>query len=106
VWTIPERADHVRSRMPEQGMFADKTWRIAHSPFAFSSTHVEILEKLGRGLQAFNVAANLLYRQSVAGKQPAWIAALLDQGKPTELIALARQEGIKNQLPGGGICHL
>lgn len=33
------------------------------------------------------------------GKQPEWVAALLDQGKPAELIALQRSAATKNELP-------
>src|SRR6185436_14018487 len=36
---------------------------------------------------------------SVSGKQPAWVAALLDQGKPAELIELQRSAVLKNELP-------
>jgi hypothetical protein len=50
-------------------------------------------------LLQFNRAVNLLYRQSAAGKQPAWVAAWLDQGKPAELIELQRSSAFKNDLP-------
>lgn len=54
---------------------------------------------LGRILLQFNRAANLLYRHSVEGKQPRWIAEWLDQGKPAELIELQRNPAFKTQLP-------
>jgi len=57
------------------------------------------IETLGRVLLQFYRAVNLLYRQSVEGKQPAWVAALLDQGKPAELIALQRSPAFKNDVP-------
>ena len=63
-----ERAHYVRDHLPAEGLFAEKTWRIAPSPFALSSTHVELIEKLGIVLHHFNQACNLLYRQSAAGK--------------------------------------
>ncbi|MGA2106947.1 MAG: hypothetical protein ABSH25_04820, partial [Syntrophorhabdales bacterium] len=44
------------------------------------------IESLGRVLLQFYRAVNLLYRKSVDGKQPDWIARWLDLGKPAELI--------------------
>ena len=37
-------------------------------------------------------ACNQLYRFSVSGRQPEWIAELLDRGKPAELVALQREK--------------
>ncbi len=83
-----ERAHHVRAQMPAEGLFAEKTWRVAPAPFALDAAHVELLEKLGLVLYRFNAACNLLYRQSAAGKVHPWGAPLLDAGKPAELIGL------------------
>lgn len=96
---LTSRLEQITSRMPQNGLFAEKTWRIAASAFSLDSKHVEQIEKLGHLLHRFNQACNLLYRQSVQGKKPAWIAELLDRGKPPELIALAREDKLKNQLP-------
>lgn len=57
------------------------------------------IEKLGRVFLKFYQAANQLYYQSVAGKQPSWIAELLDAGKPDWLITLQHQHVFKNELP-------
>lgn len=94
-----ERAAFVRSFVPEGGLFDGKEWRVAPNAFALSDAHIQLIERLGRVLHKFNLAANLLYRQSVQGKQPAWIAALLDAGKPPELVAIARDRRLKGQLP-------
>jgi hypothetical protein len=59
----------------------------------------EGLEKLGFRLRKFTEACNLLYRLSVSGKKPAWIAGLLDRGKPRELIELARSKSIAESVP-------
>ena len=48
------------------------------------------MQALGPQLVAFYRACNTLYRHSVAGKLPGWIAAYLDRGKPPELIEVAR----------------
>jgi len=47
----------------------------------------------------FYRAVNLLYRQSAEGKQPAWVAELLDQGKPADLIELQRSSAFKGDVP-------
>ena len=92
-----ERAHYVRDYLPAEGLFAEKTWRIAPKSFALSSTHVELIEKLGIVLHHFNQACNLLYRQSAAGKAHPWVAPLLDAGKPPELIALSSHDKVKGQ---------
>jgi hypothetical protein len=97
--TSLERAHYVRDRLPAEGLFAEKSWRIAPRPFELSATHAELIEKLGIVLHHFNTACNLLYRQSVAGKAHPWVAPLLDAGKPPELIAIARHEKVKGQVP-------
>lgn len=94
-----ERAHYVRDHVPAEGLFAEKTWRVAPQPFALSETHVELLGKLGIVLHRFNTACNLLYRQSAAGKAHLWVAPLLDAGKPPELIALARHDKVKGHVP-------
>src|SRR5277367_3319439 len=94
-----ERAHYVRDHLPAEGLFMEKTWRIAPQAFALSPAHAELLEKLGIVLHHFNTACNLLYRQSAAGKTHPWVAPLLDAGKPPELIALSRHEKVKGQVP-------
>jgi len=47
----------------------------------------------------FYRAVNLLYRKSVEGKQPEWVARWLDLGKPQELIELQRSPAFKNEFP-------
>ena len=94
-----EAAQRIRAAMPETGLFEGHGWRIAPTPFALGAELARELESLGRVLLQFNRAVNLLYRQSCEGKQPEWVAALLDQGKPAELIALQRSAVLKNELP-------
>ena len=93
-----ERAHYVRDHLPAEGLFAEKTWRIAPSSFELSAAHVALIEKLGLVLHRFNLACNLLYRQSAAGKAHPWVAPLLDAGKPPELVALARHDKVKGQV--------
>lgn len=94
-----DKARFVRGRFPNEGLFEGKDFRIAPAPFELEPRLAKDLEFLGRVLFQFNRATNLLYRLSVAGKQPAWIARWLDQGKPAELIELQRSATFKNDLP-------
>jgi hypothetical protein len=96
---IAERAHFIRNQLPPNGLFADQHWRITPEPLALGRALAAELEKLGRVLLTFNRAVNLLYRQSAAGKQPAWIARWLDQGKPPSLIGWGRAPALKNDLP-------
>ena len=94
-----QTAEFIRSQLPPGGLFADQTWRISPAPFALGAELAKEIESLGRVCLQFYRAVNLLYRQSVAGKQPAWVAALLDQGKPAGLIEWQRHSAFKSDMP-------
>jgi hypothetical protein len=81
----------VRDAMPAAGLFAEKEWLLSPSAFRLSPRFVVELEKLGYRLNLFQRACNLLYQLSVKGRQPKWVAAYLDAGKPPELVALSRE---------------
>jgi hypothetical protein len=85
--------------MPTDGLFMGQTWRTALAPLPLGSQLAKELEGLGRVLLQFYRALNLLYRKSAEGKQPEWIAQVLDQGKPERIIQLQRAHGLKNDLP-------
>ena len=95
-----EKIAAIRAAAPPEGLFAEKEWLITPEPFFIDAPFAADLEKLGHRLQLFNRACNLLYRQSVAGKQPAWIADYLDRGKPPELVEYSRRKEIRDDLPG------
>jgi len=97
--TAAERVAAIRERIPAGGLFADKEWRLSPEAFPLSPAQVDKLERLGPVLHRFNQACNLLYRQSVRGKQPAWIADLVDRGKPPELIEIGRADAIGQRVP-------
>jgi hypothetical protein len=94
-----DRARWIRARMPEEGLFEGHQWRISPEPFALGKELADELAALGRILLQFNRAVNLLYRQSLAGKQPSWVAAWLEQGKPAELLEAQRSAALKNEVP-------
>ncbi len=94
-----QRARAIRNAMPHAGLFAGQTWRVAPDPFPLRPELIAQLDSLGRVFLQFYRSVNLLYRQSVEGKQPAWVAELLDQGKPADLIALQRSPAFKSEVP-------
>ena len=101
---IPEserlaRAERIRAALPPAGLFAGKEWRVSPEPFVLPAGMDEELERLGFRLRKFTEACNLLYRLSVSAKRPAWIAELLDRGKPPELVELARSKALAEDIP-------
>src|SRR5436189_2717193 len=74
-------------------------WKISPAPFPLGENLATEIESLGRVLLQFYRAVNLLYRKSVEGKQPEWVARWLDQGKPRELIERQRSPAFKNDVP-------
>ena len=94
-----DQAKLIRDSLPPGGLFAGLDWRISPVPFPLGAELAKEIESLGRVLLQFYRAVNLLYRKSVEGKQPDWIARWLDLGKPAELIALQRSPAFKNDVP-------
>jgi hypothetical protein len=92
-------AHFIRGQIPVGGLFAGLGWRISPEPFPLGDDLAKEIESLGRVLLQFYRAVNLLYRRSAEGKQPAWIAELLDRGKPADLIARQRSPAFKNDVP-------
>ncbi len=93
------QARFIRDALPPGGLFAGQEWRISPAPFPLGEQLAKEIESLGRVLLQFYRATNLLYRKSVEGKLPEWVARWLDIGKPAELIALQRSPAFKNEVP-------
>ena len=89
----------IRAAIPAEGLFAGKDWRLTPRPFLIDPQLHDELTKLGYRLLLFQKACNELYFRSVSGKAPAWIADLLDRGKPSELVALGRRKATRAELP-------
>jgi hypothetical protein len=97
--TPAERARFVRARLPDAGFFDGHDWRVSPEPFRLGPELAKELEDLGRVLLQFNRSVNLLYRLSLAGRQPSWVAGWLDQGKPAAVLEAQRNAIFKNDLP-------
>jgi hypothetical protein len=89
----------IRAAFPKEGLFAEKDFLLSPDPFPIDGAFAKEIEQLGHRLFVFQRACNELYQRSVKGKQPAWIAAYLDAGKPAELIEFSRQKQFRDDLP-------
>ncbi len=97
--TLEQNARFIREQIPANGLFAGLDWRISPTPFPLDENLAKEIESLGRVLLQFYRAVNLLYRKSVEGRQPEWVARWLDLGKPAGLIELQRSPAFKNEIP-------
>jgi hypothetical protein len=97
---MPASLTQLRDAMPAGGMFAGRDWLSSPEPFLLDAKTWLEIEKLGHRLHVFLRAANELYYQSGKGKQPPWIAQLLDAGKPAELLEAAQHPAHRQALPG------
>jgi hypothetical protein len=94
-----DKLDRIRSAFPPDGLFAEKDWLLSPDPFPIDAKFEKELEQLGHRLFVLQRACNQLYQLSVRGRQPSWIAAYLDAGKPAELIEFSRQKQFRDDLP-------
>ncbi len=94
-----DQVKFIHDQIPAGGLFAGLEWKISPAPFPLGENLAKEIESLGRVLLQFYRATNLLYRKSVEGKQPEWVARWLDLGKPRELIELQRSAAFKNDVP-------
>jgi hypothetical protein len=99
VLTDLERVAAVERAAPAEGLFAEKDWLVSPTALPLSAKFVDELERLGYRLWLFVRACNLLYQQSIRGRQPAWIADYLDRGKPEQLREIARAREFRDDLP-------
>lgn len=97
--TPEQRADFVRGSLPAEGLFAGKSWRVSPDPLAVNPKLGKRLQWLGGALHRFVFAANQLYLDSAAGREPTWIAEYLDLGKPADLVEHARNGSPAKDLP-------
>ena len=94
-----DRLQTIRAAFPKEGLFAEKHWLLSPDAFPIDKKFLAELEQVGHRLFVFQRACNQLYQLSVKGKQPPWVAAYLDAGKPVELVEFSRRKGIRDDLP-------
>ena len=95
----PDKLASIRGALPREGLFAEKDFLLSPDPFPIEGAFAKELEQLGHRLFVFQRACNELYQRSVKGKQPAWIAAYVDAGKPAELVEFSRQKQFRDDVP-------
>jgi hypothetical protein len=74
-------------------------WRVATEPFRLAPQTVDRIAALGPDLLAFYRALAVLYTRSARGTIPRFLAEYLDQGKPENIVKLARQNRFKADVP-------
>lgn len=85
----------LRAAFPAQGFFAEKEWVLSPEAFGLDERTVSLIRQLGPALRAFQRACNALYFD----ERHAWVARLLDQGKPERVVKLGRLARWRNELP-------
>lgn len=91
--------EQISAALPEGGLFGGGQWRWSPEPFVLSKQEARAIERLGHPLAQFQRASDALYRRSAEGKSPAWIAELLDAGKPEWMVAHQRAAATRSQFP-------
>jgi hypothetical protein len=93
------RIERFRREFPAAGFFQDKEWVLSPHAFPLPAPTVALIRQLGPVLRRFQRACNRLYLEGTEGGELAWVTALLDQGKPAEVVALGRERAWANDLP-------
>ncbi|MEX2577593.1 MAG: hypothetical protein WD342_00935 [Verrucomicrobiales bacterium] len=93
------KAKDIQAALPENGLFAQKAWRVSPEPFPLDRKTVRAIEQLGPLLLRFQRACDVIYRRSRKGTLPAWIAAYLDRGKPESLLELGLGSAVVEKTP-------
>lgn len=88
----------IEAALPDGGLYQGG-WRYSPEPLRLTRAEGRFLTSLGHPLAKFQQTGDEIYRRSVAGKLPTWIARLLDAGKPDWLIGLQRSAGLRTALP-------
>ncbi len=94
----PVSLEALRQQVPAGELFAGKEWKWSPQPFALTPPLLKELDSMGHRLLQFVEACDLLYRQSLDGRQPSWIAELLERGKPPELVALGSDPAFRGAI--------
>ena len=89
----------LRQQLPENGLFGGGAWRWSPEPLTITAHEARQIMSLGHPLARFQQACDALYRRSASGKLPAWLAELLDAGKPAWLVEQQRQHATADQFP-------
>ncbi len=84
--------------LPPGGLFRGG-WRWSPEPFRLSKGEARQIRGLGHPLARFQAASEEIYQRSASGKEPGWIAELLDLGKPVWMVDVQRAAGLRGVVP-------
>lgn len=91
--------EQAREALPREGLFAQKEWLLSPEPLRLEAGLVREMEGLGHRLRVFYRACEQIYRRSVKGTLPGWVAGYVDAGKPEWLLEAARGGALAGQVP-------
>ena len=97
----------LRSALAAQPLFEDKSWQLSPEAWPLTSAQARELEAIGTACVEFHQALETLYLRSVTGRSllrnkplvTPWVADYLDRGKPSDLVAHARDPRNRGRLP-------
>jgi hypothetical protein len=100
----PAALDEIARGLAADGVYdpdaeGERHFRIGAAPYSLGADDLAFLTDLGPRLLAFYRAVGRLWERSHRGTAPAFAARWLDQGKPDDLIRLARAGRLKHDLP-------
>jgi hypothetical protein len=90
---VPVSLTDLKSALPKDGLFGGGSWRWSPEPLRLSSSEAREMMALGHPLAKFQQVCDQLYRRSAQGRIVPWLAELLDEGKPSWLVDVQRQQG-------------
>jgi hypothetical protein len=91
--------DELRAEAGAVGYREGREWLFSPEPLRLSGSDVVQLERLGHPLRMFQQACDRIYRRSVNGTLPRWIAELLDAGKPAWMVGAQRSDALRDVAP-------
>lgn len=91
----------IEAALPSGGLFGagDAGWQWSPEPLRLNKGEVRKLRRLGHCLARFQAASDEIYRRSVGGSVPGWLAELMDRGKPSWMVAVQRSAALRGQQP-------
>lgn len=97
----------IKSALAAQPLFEDKTWQLSPAAWPLTADEAGQLEQIGAACLEFHRALETLYLRAAAGKKllrnrplvAPWVVDYLDRGKPTALVAHARDGRNRGAFP-------
>ena len=91
--------EDLAARASQVGYSPERAWLFSPEPFVLTPAQAEQLERLAHPLRMFQQGCDEIYRRSVKGTLPGWIAELLDAGKPAWMVATQRAGALREAFP-------